>query len=163
PEQRLARVGGIDFLFLVATLGTDDAAFGQEQVADLLRRLEQPTRVVTQVEYQPARPFLLHLIDRLTQLLGRRLGEAGQPDVADLGSLVDHEVPLLGTVRLTPIAQDAGDLDLRTNEGDVLRLARFVTDTECDLLAGLARNQLDGLAEAHALGRLAIDLEDDVP
>src|SRR5262249_40816015 len=107
-------------------------------------------------------PFLFQLLDRVAKLASRGLGEAGQADETDLVLLVDHEVPLVRLARLAQVAQDAGDLDLGADDGDVLRLAGLMTDAPGDLLAWFALDPVSGLAEARALGRLAVDLDDDV-
>ena len=67
----------------------------QEQVGDLDGRAEQAAGIVAEVEDQALHSLFLELVEGLPQLVGRVLDEAGDPDVADLLVLVDHEVPLV--------------------------------------------------------------------
>ena len=83
-------------------------------------RAEQPAGIVAEVEDQRLHPLGLQLAEGLLQLVGRVLDEAGDPDVADLLVLVEHEVPLI--VGLAVIAQDAGDVDDGAGDRDRLGL-----------------------------------------
>src|SRR5262249_39490471 len=130
-----------------------------EQIAHLDCRAEQTARVVAEVEDESADSLLLQLLEGSLQFGGAGLGEVHEPDVADLVFLVDNEIPVLGAAGLAEIAHHAGDLDDGPGDGDVEGLVRTVAgDRQYDLTAGLALDQIDGLA--HALRRFAIDLED---
>ncbi len=148
---------------MIAALGADDAAVVQKQVADLDGRPQQTAGVVAQIDDEAARPVALHLLDRVAHLLGRRLAEAGQADVADLVFLVDHIVPRLGVVGLAAVAEHAGHDDDGPRDGDVHRLlGPLVQHRQRHLLSGVALDQIDRLVHAHVLGRFAVDFEDEV-
>jgi hypothetical protein len=91
----------------------------------------------------------------------RTLSTLIQTDVGDLVRLVHHEVPLL--VGAAQVAEDALDLDEVADDGDVYRLlGALVQHRQGDGGLGLALDQVDRLAHADVVGRLAVDLEDDV-
>ena len=77
-------VGVPDPFRAVAALGADDAAAGNEQVADFDGRAEQPARIETQIEDQPAQLFAAaSCCKRIAQFVGRIAAERRQPHVAD--------------------------------------------------------------------------------
>ncbi len=66
-------------------------------------------------------------------------------------------------VGLAQIAEDAGDVDFFAGHRQFNRLGRaFVAHGQRDLLSRVALDHINGFVEAHLVGGLAVDLEDNV-
>ena len=123
--------------------------------------IQQPARVVAQVEDQRPRPVPLRLLDGRPQLLVGLLVEPEQLDQGDLVLLVHEEVPFLGIVQSAQIAQYGVHLDLGADHRDIHGVLRaLVQHRERDFLARIALDQIDYFIETHVFRRFAVHLDD---
>ena len=154
-------LGGVFLGRRVPALGTDDHALVHEEVGNFDRRGEKPAGVVAEIDDQRLHPFGFQLGERFFQLVGRRLDEAGDPHVADLAIVVEHEIPLI--VGLARIAQHARRIDLGAGHLECFKLVDpLVLHGELDIGARPTGEDLDGLVRSEPLGALPIDIQDEV-
>ncbi len=137
----------------VAAAGGDDLARFEEGVGDRHRLVEQPARIVAQVEHIAlhvvrAAHLLLHLQDALLQVLEGLLGELGHAQHAHIA--LD---PALGR----------GDLDVGAGDHDVEGLVgAFAHDGDGDVRADRPAHLVHRVREGQAQHALAVDMGDEV-
>ena len=112
--------------------------------------MQQATRIVAQIKQQTfGQAFVAQFAERLGQIGNGLLLELGNADVAITGfeHLPAHRA------HLDDVANDFDD--------DRLGFA-LARDGQHNGSFGFAAHQLDGVTQAHALGRLLVDLDDQV-
>src|SRR5690606_12438584 len=134
-----------------AALGVDDQALLEEMVGDLYRGLQHAAGVVAQVQDQAVEFLAVFLAQSCQCLAHLRAG-------VDL-ELGDTQVAIAWFEQL---ALDAGDLDDCARQFDVEGLAALAHQRQVDFAAWLAAHHPHSLDHRQALGRFAVDLDDQV-
>ena len=157
-HQRYAFAGvgrvGVETQFGIgqAAFGVDDQAALEEVVGDFHGCLQHAARVVAQVHDQAAQ-FLVAVV--LAQF-GQRL--------ADLFAGIDLELrdTQIAVAVFEHLALHAAHLDHRAGQGQVERATAITHQRQLDRATGLAAHLVHGFHHRQTLGRLAVDLDDQV-
>src|SRR5438034_4902853 len=127
----------------------DGARPATDEFADhIVGRIDVTTRVVAQIEQDPADRTLEVGLERLVELGGRPAPEVVDPDV-------EHPV-------VENMGGDAGHVDLLAGQVEAQRLAVAV-DLNSDLGAGVSPDVVDGVVGRPAGSALPVNPGDDVP
>ena len=141
---------GLVFAGRAAMRRDDDAAI-EEIAGDAHRGVEQTAGIVAQIEHEAveaAAGFALHLVERIDELALRLLGEGADANIADATGL---------EMRL-----DRGDTDDRAGQRHVERTLTQTQDHHAHFGAGRSAQLIDRILQGHAIGRMAVDAQNDV-
>src|SRR5262249_32778195 len=142
----------IALLLADARANRHDQAIVHEQVADFDGAIEQTPRIETQIEDEALHDALFTEVSQdAFQLALGLVGEAGQPDIANLLGRVDDVVPAI--IGFPPDAEHGFHFDGATRDIELQRaFGALALDEQLHTGAGLPLNLGYGLRERHASG-----------
>src|SRR5208282_2697278 len=133
------------------TAGRHDLTLVEKGIRDRDGLVEQPARIVAQVEDHSedlVAGLLLEVLHRVVEADVGLLVEGRDPDVSDI---VAFEMRAYGL-----------DFDCRPNQLDVERVAPLSPDRQLDLAADGTAHLLDRSGKSHPLDRVAVEMGDQI-
>ena len=116
----------------------------QEVGEDILRGLEVPSRVVTEIDDETLVAFALNALEKVLDLFVRGCLKLRDTQVRDVGHRVSVAV-------FQVLCKDALQLDLRPGKGHLFLRTIWVLDAYLDLRPGLSADEPDDVGRGFAL------------